>query len=466
MAFSSISFIFFFLPVFFLLYYLLRGKGRVWLLFLFSLLFYSWGEVKYLPLMLAVILVNYAMALLMDKSPRHRSTLLTLAVAFDVLSLFFYKYFTPFMVDFLRLPKLSFYPGSLPLGISFFTFQAMSYVIDAYRGDTKVQRDPVIFGTYITMFPQLIAGPIVRYADIETQIDGLAHRTMTIDQGEVSRGIQRFILGLSKKVLLANVLGEAWRYLSLRPGENGLLGCWFGALCYCLQIYFDFSGYSDMAIGLGRMMGFSFPLNFDHPYTAASVTEFWRRWHMTLSRFFREYVYIPLGGNRKGTWRTILNMLIVWSLTGLWHGASFNYLLWGLYFWVLLVLERYVLGDLLKRLPGFLRHGYMFLLVTLSFMVFYFEDLGQMCAYFAGLFRFGGPLLSADARSVLGSYWAWVLLGLLCMGYLPRKAWARVAKKRPRLAEGGKIALLLVLFLLCVASLAGQSYNPFIYFRF
>lgn len=466
MVFSSISFIFFFLPVFFLCYYLLRGKWRVGFLLLFSLVFYSWGELKYLPLMLIVIAVNYLMPLFMEKLPSRKRLFLILAVGFDVLSLFFYKYFTPLAVNVLRLPRLGFFPKSLPLGISFFTFQAMSYVIDVYRGKTKAQKNPIIFGTYITMFPQLIAGPIVRYTDIETQINGLADRTQRIDPNEISSGIARFLVGLSKKVLLGNMIGEAWQYLSVHPLEIGALGCWFGAVCYMLQMYFDFSGYSDMAIGLGKMMGFSFPENFDHPFTATSVTEFWRRWHMTLSGFFRDYVYFPLGGSRKGTARTIFNMLIVWTLTGLWHGASVTFVLWGLFFWVLLVLERFVLRKVLEKIPTVVRVIFYVPLLIISFVIFCFDNLGEMGRYFAGMFNFSSPALTADAISVIGSYWVWFVLGLLFAGYLPLKAYRALARKKPGLASVCRTVVLLLLFVLCIAALVRQSYNPFIYFRF
>ena len=466
MVFSSISFIFFFLPVFFLCYYLLRGKWRVGFLLFASLIFYSWGELKYLPLMVIVIAVNYLFALFTERFPARKRLFLILAVAFDILSLFFYKYFTPLAVNVLRLPRLGFFPSSLPLGISFFTFQAMSYVIDVYRGKTKVQRNPFVFGTYITMFPQLIAGPIVRYSDIEIQINGLADNTQRIDPDAVARGIRMFLIGLAKKVLLGNMIGEAWQFLSARPSELGILGCWFGAFCYTLQIYFDFSGYSDMAIGLGGMMGFSFPQNFDHPYTATSVTDFWRRWHMTLSGFFRDYVYIPLGGSRKGTPRTILNMFIVWALTGLWHGASITFVIWGLYYWVFLVLERFVFRRVLEKIPAVIRTVLLFPVVSAGWVIFYFDDFSEMGRYFAGMFSFSAPALGVNAISVIGSYWVWFLLGLLCAGNLPVKTYRALARKKPRLASVCRTAVLLLLFVLCIAALVRQSYNPFIYFRF
>jgi alginate O-acetyltransferase complex protein AlgI len=466
MVFSSISFIFFFLSVFFLGYYLLRGKWRIGFLLLASLIFYSWGELNYLPLMLIVIAINYLFALFVERFPTHKRLFLILAVTIDLMSLFFYKYFTPLAVNVLRLPKLGFFPTSLPLGISFFTFQAMSYVIDVYRGKTKAQKNLIVFGTYITMFPQLIAGPIVRYSDIETQINGLANRTQRISLDAVEKGIQMFLIGLAKKVLLGNMIGEAWQFLSVRPAELGILGCWFGAFCYTLQIYYDFSGYSDMAIGLGGMMGFSFPKNFDHPYAATSVTDFWRRWHMTLSGFFRDYVYFPLGGSRKGTLRTILNMLIVWALTGLWHGASATFVVWGLFYWMFLVLERFVFRRALEKIPAVIRTILLFLLVSASFMIFYFDNFPAMGRYFSGMFNFSAPILGANAISVIGSYWVWFLMGLLCAGYLPSKAYHALARKKPVLASVCRTAALLLLFVLCIAALVRQSYNPFIYFRF
>ncbi len=466
MVFSSISFIFFFLPVFFLCYYLLRRKWRVGFLLFASLIFYSWGELKYLPLMVTVIAVNYLFALFTERFPARKRLFLIVAIAFDIGSLFFYKYFTPLAVNVLRLPRLGFFPDSLPLGISFFTFQAMSYVIDVYRGTTKAQRNPLIFGTYITMFPQLIAGPIVRYSDIETQINGLAAGTQRIDPKNVSDGIGIFLIGLSKKVLLGNMIGEAWQFLSANPADLGILGSWFGAFCYTLQIYYDFSGYSDMAIGLGRMMGFSFPQNFDHPYTATSVTDFWRRWHMTLSGFFRDYVYIPLGGSRRGTARTILNMFIVWALTGLWHGASITFVIWGLYYWVFLVLERFVFRRVLDKIPAWIRTVLLFPVFSAGWVIFYFDDFSEMGRYFAGMFRFAAPVVGTDALSVVASYWVWFVLGLLCAGYLPQKLFRAIERKKPVLASVCRVIGLTVLFLLCIAALVRQSYNPFIYFRF
>ena len=465
MVFSSLTFLCLFFPLTVGLHYLVKnGTARNALLLAASLLFYAWGEPVWILAMLFATAVNYVCARIIvnTKSDRGRKLALVVGIVISLAALLYFKYAAFLVNNFCGLAGLAYRmtQPKLPIGISFYTFQIITYTVDVYRGKAPLQKNPLWLLLYVSLFPQLIAGPIVRYIDVAAAIED---RKVTA-QG-MGEGFFRFSLGLGKKVLLANLCGEVLESLPI-PAEMSFFSGWLAAALFLLQLYFDFSGYSEMAIGLGRMLGFRFLENFDAPLVSQSVSEFWRRWHISLGTFFREYVYIPLGGNRKGTWRTILNMLIVWSLTGLWHGASFNYLLWGLYFWVLLVLERYVLGDLLKRLPGFLRHGYLFLLVTLSFMVFYFEDLGQMGAYFAGLFRFSGPLLSADARSVLGSYWAWALLGRLCMGYLPRKAWARVAQKRPRLAEGGKIALLLVLFLLCVASLAGQSYNPFIYFRF
>ncbi len=466
MVFSSISFIFFFLPIFFLLYYLLRGKARVLFLLLASLIFYSWGELKYLPLMLAVIAINHVLSLLIEKKPAHKRLFLILAIVFDMLSLLFYKYFTPFCVKVLRLPMLGFFPTALPLGISFFTFQAMSYVIDVSRGKTQPRKNPLIFATYITMFPQLIAGPIVRYTDLEEQILGFWGGTRRIDPDGVSRGVARFLIGLSKKVLIGNIVAEAWQYLSVHPQENGILGCWFGAFCFLLQIYFDFSGYSDMAIGLGGMMGFTFPENFDHPYAATSVTEFWRRWHMSLTGFFRDYVYIPLGGNRKGTARTVLNMLIVWSLTGLWHGPSITFVLWGLFAWVFLVLERFLLRGVIERIPLWIKRILLPLIFTVSFVIFYFDDPSELIRYFDGMFTFSGVWIGRDALSVVGSYWVWVLLGGLCAGFLPVRAYRLLSKKAPAFASALRTVLLLVLFVLCVAALVRQSYNPFIYFRF
>ncbi len=385
MLFSSNVFLYFYIPIILVLYYLSPRKLRNLTLFVVSLIFYGWGEPVYVLLMAVTILLNYLFgAWIYRCKSRGQSAkgVLIVGVAANLLILGYFKYAT-FLLESLQ-SVLPFLAGMkvaqimLPIGISFYVFQSMSYIIDVYRDDAPVQKDPIAFGTYVTLFPQLIAGPIVRYADVARQ---LVERRENVTQ--FASGIRRFIVGLAKKILLANQMGALWESLQTQPGT---LAAWVGIAAYALQLYFDFSGYSDMAIGLGRMLGFEFLENFNYPYIAKSITDFWRRWHISLSTWFREYVYIPLGGNRKGLSRQILNLLIVWGLTGFWHGASWNFLLWGLYYGVLLILEKVVLLKLLKKTPGVLCHIYTMLAVLLGWALFYFEDMGALGTFFTQAF--------------------------------------------------------------------------------
>ena len=464
MVFSSLTFLFIFLPVTLLGYRLLPKKLRIGFLLLASLLFYAWGEPLYVFLMIGSILVNWGIGFKVTGDGPHRKAWLVLSVALNLLLLLIFKY-TGLLWDTVK----GLFPASLsekaiairlPIGISFFTFQIMSYVIDVYRGKAKAQRSPVLFGAYVSMFPQLIAGPIVRYVDIEAQLDD-----PDLSLSGFAQGVGLFVVGLGKKVLLANGVAVLWRELAAMPGETGVLGAWVGLIAYTFQIYFDFSGYSDMACGLGRMLGFRFVENFHYPYIAESVTDFWRRWHISLSTWFREYVYIPLGGNRRGLKRQILNLLIVWTLTGLWHGASWNFLLWGLYYGVLLILEKLFLGRVLQKLPRFLRRLLTFLIAALGWGIFYFTDFAALGTFFGSLVGVRNPGL-VTARS-----WAWVL------GYAPLLLVCAVASTPlgaeldRRLSERKvwpwvRLLLGAGLFLLCLGALASQSYNPFIYFRF
>ncbi len=463
MVFSSLTFLFVFLPVTLLGYRLLPKRLRIGFLLLASLIFYAWGEPLYVFLMIGSILINWLLGFKVAEGP-HRKFFLVLSVVLNLLLLLLFKY-TGLLWDTVK----GLFPAPLsektvsirlPIGISFFTFQIMSYVIDVYRGKAKAQRNPVLFGAYVSMFPQLIAGPIIRYVDIEAQLD-----QPDLSLESFARGVRLFVVGLGKKVLLANGVAVLWRELVSIPGETGILGAWVGLVAYTFQIYFDFSGYSDMACGLGRMLGFRFLENFRYPYVAQSVTDFWRRWHISLSTWFREYVYIPLGGNRRGLPRQILNLLIVWTLTGLWHGASWNFLLWGLYYGVLLILEKLFLGRLLEKLPRLLRQALTFLVASLGWGIFYFTDFGALGVFFASLIGVGNPGLFSALS------WAWTLgylpLLLVCAvaatplgAYLNKRLEGRKAWPWVRLLLGA------VLFLLCLGALASQSYNPFIYFRF
>ena len=460
MVFSSNIFLFFFLPITLALYYLTPRRGRNLTLLLTSLVFYGWGEPVYLLLMVFTILLNYFCGLwIAARQARGRSAkaALTVSVVLNLALLGTFKYAGLFARSLRLLPGLGGLPVPalvLPIGISFYIFQSMSYVIDLYRGRASLQRSPLRFGAYVAMFPQLIAGPIVRYRDVAEQLES---RRENLPQ--FAAGVSLFIIGLSKKLLLANPMGALWENLQAQPG---CLAAWCGMFAYTLQIYFDFSGYSDMAIGLGRMLGFEFLKNFDYPYISRSVTEFWRRWHISLSTWFREYVYIPLGGNRRGLRRQLLNLLIVWALTGLWHGASWNFLLWGLYYAVLLIAEKLFLGRLLERLPGLLRTLLVLLAVALGWMLFYFEDSAALFAFLGRLFRPEASGLPALHRIL--AYLPTALIAALCATPLPARLRARL-RQRPW-ADWGRIPALGALLLLCIAALASQSYNPFIYFRF
>ena len=438
MLFSSNTFLFGFLPAVVVLYYLCPRRCRNVLLLVSSLIFYGWGEPKYVLLMLVSILLNYFCGLAAGKRQTQQRSVrgvLIVGVVLNLGMLGFFKYGTFFFGS--AFPDIP-----LPIGISFYIFQAMSYLIDVCRREVEVQKNVLTFGTYVTLFPQLIAGPIVRYRDVAEMLES---RRENLPQ--FSRGVQRFVVGLSKKVLLANTFGSAWNALQV---TTGTAAAWLGLLCYTLQIYFDFSGYSDMAIGLGQLFGFTFLENFNYPYISASITEFWRRWHISLSTWFKEYVYIPLGGNRKGLARQIFNILVVWLLTGLWHGASWNFVLWGGYYAALLILEKCWLLKAGEKLPLVLRRMVTMVLVMLGWALFYFEDLGALGAFL-------GRLFTAVPSAGIAFYLPVMALGCLC---------ATPALKRVKLPDGVRWGLCVVLLLLCVASLARQSYNPFIYFRF
>ena len=462
MVFSSIPFLFFFLPAVLLAYFVVPNQLKNGVLFLFSLIFYAWGEPVYIVLMLFSTAVDFMHGRWVDKlrnAPQKAKWVVCSSVCMNLALLGFFKYADFLLQTLNTLFGLAIAPLRLPLpiGISFYTFQTMSYTIDVYRGEASVQRDIVAFGAYVSMFPQLIAGPIVRYRDVAQQMQ---HRTYTADQ--FAQGVQRFLSGLCKKVLLANNIGLVWENIS-RSGQLSVLSAWLGIAAFAFQIYFDFSGYSDMAIGLGRMFGFSFPVNFDYPYLSQSVSEFWRRWHMTLGTWFREYVYIPLGGNRKGIRRTVCNLFIVWTLTGLWHGASWNFLLWGLYYGVLLVLERLFLGAWLRRLPAVLQHAYTLLCVLVGWVLFSFESLPAIGHYLRAL-SFGAPLWdNLGVYSLYTNAPLWIVL-CLCSTPLMHRALCKLAVRR-----GGQIVLLALyaaLFISCIAYLVDATYNPFLYFRF
>ena len=460
MLFSSISFLYYFLPAVLVVYFAVPRGLKNGVLLLASLVFYGWGEPKYVLLMAAAILAFYLYGLAIGriKSRRGQKGWLTAAVVTGILLLTVFKYADFFIGSFaavtgLSLPLLNL---ALPIGISFYTFQCMSYVVDVYRGDARPQKNLIHFGAYVALFPQLIAGPIVRYVDIARELEA---RTTTWEN--VLAGARRFLIGLSKKILLANQLGlltEIFR----DSAEKSVLFCWMYALAFALHIYFDFSGYSDMAIGLGRIFGFHFQENFNYPYLSKSVAEFWRRWHMSLGTWFRDYVYIPLGGSRVSRLRWVFNILTVWMLTGLWHGASWNFVVWGLLFAALLLIEKSV--PALQKLPGALRHGYVLFCVVISFVIFNAADLAQAGQDLAGMFGLGGlPLATTETLYYLRSYAVIFLLGFVGATPLPKALAARLPDKLAAVLEP---AALTGLLLVCTAYLVDGSFNPFLYFRF
>ena len=464
MRFSSLPFLFGFLPLTLALYFAAPPRWRNLVLLLTSLVFYGWGEPVYLGIMVMSILIDYTHGLLVERY-RSRDKLARWFVAESVILnlglLGFFKYWDFFAENLSRLPGITLPALGLPLpiGISFFTFQTMSYTIDVYRRDAPAQRDIVAFGAYVTMFPQLVAGPIVRYREVAAELKERVNTT-----ADFAAGAGRFTVGLAKKVLLANSIGALWdaELAAQSAGMLTALGGWLGIAAYGFQIYFDFSGYSDMAIGMGRMLGFHFPENFARPYTAASVTEFWRRWHISLTTWFREYLYIPLGGSRRGTARTVRNIFIVWLCTGFWHGASWNFILWGLHFFLWLMLEKYLLKDFLQRLPRWLRHAYTLLVVFAGWGIFAMEDLSVCGGYFRVCFG-GGALWSAVDGYYLRTYA--VLLVLLTVGSANtvKAVWERLPE---RAREALAPVLMLAGLVLCTAYLVDGSYNPFLYFRF
>ena len=465
MVFSEPVFLFVFLPFFLLAYFAVGAWGRNWVLLAASLAFYAWGEEIYVLILIASISLNYAFGLAIAATEgAARKWMLGLGVAANLGLLIYYKYFG-FLLENLGFEAAAANAPLLPIGISFFTFQALSYLIDLNAGAIAVQRNPFRLGLFISMFPQLIAGPIVRYAEVEKD---LVDRR--IDRGDFAAGVRRFVLGLAKKTLIADPLGLlADEIYAIPAGGLSPEVAWLGAVAYSLQLFFDFSAYSDMAIGLGRMLGFKFPENFNYPYAARSVAEFWRRWHMTLSRWFRDYLYIPLGGNRVGAFRTYLNLWLVFMATGVWHGAAWSFLFWGMFHGALLIAERIGLGGILTRLPRPLAHLYLLLAVIIGWVLFRAEDMAQTLDFYEAMFLFAsGP--AADFHPV-GRYLDGYLTIILLIGAVlsvPSAAWlqGRAARAFPTLAAPGREALFWALLIASVASVGAASYSPFIYFRF
>lgn len=469
MIFSSVFFIFVFLPVVLLAYFLGPKKFKNVVILIASLIFYAWGEPIYIVLMVFSILFNYLSGLEIDDCKERGDVLkgkiaFWMAVGVNLGILGFFKY-AGFVVENLNriLPfDISMPALALPIGISFYTFQTLSYIIDVYKGNVKVQKNVINFGTYISMFPQLIAGPIVRYADVEGQ---LVERKVTLTK--FGEGTAWFLRGLAKKVLLANNIGMLFDAVqAMGAGNISMLTAWLGCAAYTFQIYFDFSGYSDMAIGLGKMFGFTFMKNFDYPYTSSSITEFWRRWHISLGTWFREYVYIPLGGNRVSIKRNILNICIVWMLTGLWHGAAWNFIFWGVYYGALLLLEKFVLKDVLAKTPGTVKHIYTMILVMIGWVFFFSPTLGSAFQYVGAMFGIGATgIIDRTAVYYLSNYFILFLLMILCSVPYTYKRFRRLAV-RGNVGRVVMLAVYVVLFILSTAYLVNATYNPFLYFRF
>lgn len=464
MVFSSLIFIWMFLPIVFIGYIVLPNRFKNLILLLASLIFYAWGEPKYIILMICSIIINYVIGLLMDRHETKKKQLLIIGIIINIAILGYFKYFN-FLIDIINLfikQDLTLLDISLPIGISFFTFQILSYIIDLYRGQYKAQKNIISLSLYISFFPQLIAGPIVRYKDINEQLN---NRQQTLEQ--IAAGIRRFIYGLGKKVIIANTVAQCVDkiYAIDCTGISGVTA-WVGAMCYMLQIYYDFSGYSDMAIGLGKMFGFEFLENFNYPYLSTSIQEFWQRWHISLGTWFREYLYIPMGGNRKGLSRTYINLLIVFIVTGLWHGASFNFVLWGLYHGILLIIERVGLSVVLKR-HKVVAHLYVLITVLFGWVLFRAEGLSQAVGITKRMLL---PWMYKEDALVIGAIFRNKTLLIILIGIVGSGVLQYVVKKFG-FAEKWKnsyleIVYCAIVFVLCIVMLAGNTYNPFIYFRF
>lgn len=467
MLFSSIPFLFYFLPCVLILYLIAPKCLKNTVLLLSSLVFYAWGEPRYVIWMLLAITLGYIFGLLIERfkeKKRISKLFMILSVVSSLAMLGYFKYVDFFIGNFNAITGLSvpLLKIALPIGISFYTFQILSYTVDVYRGDVAAQKNPIDLAAYVALFPQLIAGPIVRYSDVAEQ---LKSRTHSFEK--TALGARRFMIGLGKKILIANILGELCDTFRASD-DKSVLFFWLYAVAYSLHIYFDFSGYSDMAIGLGKIFGFDFLENFNYPYISASITEFWRRWHMSLGSWFRDYVYIPLGGNRVSRMRHLFNIFVVWMLTGFWHGAAWNFIVWGLFFAVLLMVEKLWLLKYLKK-SRVLSHIYVVVLIIISFVIFDASSMGQAFSYIGSMFGAGGyPLVSTEFLYYLRSYGVVLILGIIGATPLPKKLWNRIAATNigSNIMTFAEPIALSALLLCCSAYLVDGSYNPFLYFRF
>ena len=469
MLFSSITFLFMFLPIVMAVYYLVPNGVKNIVLLLASLFFYAWGEPVYVVLMILSIVLNYFCGRDIEANaddPKKAKLSLAFALTANILILGFFKYYG-FLLDTVNsflTADIPYRELPLPIGISFYTFQAISYVIDVYRKDAKPQKNILYFALYISMFPQLIAGPIVRYADIEEQL-----KTRKVTLRKLGQGSMYFIIGLAKKVIIANSTGAVFEEVAaMSTGSLSVLTAWIGVFSYAFQIYFDFSGYSDMAIGLGKMFGFEFKKNFDHPYVSKSATEFWRRWHISLGTWFREYVYIPLGGNRCSVSRNIFNLMVVWTLTGMWHGAAWNFIAWGVYYGVILVMEKYVWGASLEQLPKPVQHIYAGVIILVGWVFFFSPSLGYALRYLWAMIGGGAGIADAQGAFLLFTHWLLFIIASVASTAYGRKilngAIRLSANRTVRMTTG--VVLYAGLFFLSVAFLVTDTFNPFLYFRF
>ena len=463
MLFTSISFLYYFLPIVLILYFITPKKYRNYILLIFSIIFYMYGEPKYVILMLVEIIVAYFGTILIDKYKSKEIFLITIIIHIGLLCIFKYTDLFITTINSIFKSNINLFNIALPIGISFYTFQILSYVIDVYRGKVSVQKNILKLATYVSLFPQLIAGPIVRYETISKELD---NREETIEK--FSLGVRRFIIGLAKKVLIANMLGELCAKFSL-VDERSVLFYWIFAVSYMLQIYFDFSAYSDMAIGLGKMFGFTFLENFNYPFISKSITEFWRRWHISLSSWFKDYVYIPLGGSKKGTLKLVRNIFIVWALTGIWHGAAYNFILWGLFIGLLLVIEKLWLGKYISKLPKFLRSVYVLFFIMISFIIFNAESLNDAIYNIKGLFGFNKEVfINNYTIYYLKSYLIVLIISIVGSTPLLKNIVEKLRKNKTinNLINVLEPIFLIILLLLVTAYLIDSSYNPFLYFRF
>ena len=466
MVFSSIVFLYIFLPIMLIIYFIVPNKFKNAVMIIASLIFFAWGEIRYIFIMLVLAIMDYICGKKIDKYKEDlnkKKVFLFIDISINILILFFFKYADFIITNInnvtnLGIPLLNI---PLPIGVSFNTFQSLSYIIDVYRGTVKCEKSFYNYLAYTTLFPQIIAGPIVRY---ETVDDELENKNISIDNFTV--GIKRFIIGLGKKVLIANNIGVLWNII-----ENGEIGnltfilSWFGIIAFALQIYFDFSGYSDMAIGLAKIFGMNFDENFNFPYISKSITEFWRRWHITLFSWFRDYIYIPLGGNRKGFAKQIRNIMIVWFLTGAWHGASWNFILWGIYFGIILILEKMFILKILDKTGKVISHIYAIILILIGWVIFAFEDLGKICNYLKAMFNFNN-FINTETLYYLRNYGIITIIGIICSTLIVKNVLEKLNKSEKKIGIVLEIVIYMSILFLCTANLVSDSFNPFLYFRF